>query len=157
MLLLGTPTSHLPSPETPLPSPRNTTYAFVVRSLPDQRPLPQGRGYFHCGFPNHSSISGEDGTSQVPGEPSYPHAPLSDPGGTLKPGHCGSEVLPSAMLTASASTILDFGALSRGLRAPCLRFAARVTHAPRKTRFRLLASFAGGDWLLPGFLCKVSD
>ncbi len=50
-----------------------------------------------------------------------------------------------------------FGALSRGLPAPCLRFAAWVTPRPCKTRFRLLASFAGGDWLLPGFLCKVSD
>jgi len=51
----------------------------------------------------------------------------------------------------------DFGAPSRGLPAPRLRFAAWVTPAPRKTRFRLLASFAGGDWLLPGSLCKVSD
>ena len=50
-----------------------------------------------------------------------------------------------------------FGAQSRGLPAPCLRFAAWVTPRPRKTRFRLLASFTGGDWLLPGFLCKVSD
>jgi len=50
----------------------------------------------------------------------------------------------------------DFGALSRGLHAPCLRFAAGVTPALRKTRFRLLASFAGGDWLLPGSLYEVS-
>ena len=53
--------------------------------------------------------------------------------------------------------IVDFGAQSRGLPAPCLRFAAGVAPIPRKTRFRLPASFAGGDCLLPGFLREVSD
>ena len=115
-------------------------------------------GVISCrGFPNRVSVSGRNGTSQVPGEPPCTHAPLSDPGGTFQPGRLGSPVLPSAFWTASASTLRYFGALSRGLSAPCLRFAARVAPVPRKTRFRLSASFAGGVWLLPGFLREVSD
>ena len=35
---------------------------------------------------------------------------------------------------------LDFGARSHSLQPRCLRFAARVTPAPRKTRFRLAAN-----------------
>jgi hypothetical protein len=37
----------------------------------------------------------------------------------------------------------DIGAQSRGPRARCLRFAARVAPAPRKTRFRWRASLTG--------------
>jgi len=37
----------------------------------------------------------------------------------------------------------SFEAQSRGPHTRCLRFAARVAPAPRKTRFRLVASFAG--------------
>lgn len=48
-----------------------------------------------------------------------------------------------------------FGALSRGLPTRCLRFAARVTPQPRKTRFRRSANLAGQDWLPAGFHCKV--
>jgi len=36
--------------------------------------------------------------------------------------------------------IVDFGAQSHGLHLRCLRFAAAVTRAPRKTRFRAVAS-----------------
>ena len=38
---------------------------------------------------------------------------------------------------------VDFGAQWHGPLTRCLRFAARVTPAPRKTRSRLLASSAG--------------
>ena len=38
-----------------------------------------------------------------------------------------------------------FGAQSHGPRTRCLRFAGRVAPPPRKTRFRLTASFAGRD------------
>ena len=49
-----------------------------------------------------------------------------------------------------------FGAQSHGPFTRCLRFAVRVTPSPRKTRFRLLASFAGRGWLPAGFHRKVS-
>ena len=42
------------------------------------------------------------------------------------------------------------GAQSHGLLARCLRFAAWVAPEPRKTRFRLVASLAGQDWLPAG-------
>jgi hypothetical protein len=67
-----------------------------------------------CGFPNHTSVSGKDGTSQVPGEPQCTHAPLFDPGGTLESGHFDSRILPSANWTASASTLVLFrGSITR--------------------------------------------
>ena len=46
---------------------------------------------------------------------------------------------------------MHFGAQSRGLRAPCERFAPWVTPGPRITRFRLAAALAGWDWIPTGF------
>ena len=69
------------------------------------------------------------------------HALLtSDPGGTGAPGHSALAMLPSAPGTASAPANSDFGAQSHGLHLRCLRFAVTVTQAPRKTRFRAVAS-----------------
>ena len=48
-------------------------------------------------------------------------------------------MLPSAQRKASALAPVHFGAPSRGLRAPCERFASWVTPGPRITRFRLAA------------------
>jgi hypothetical protein len=53
----------------------------------------------------------------------------------------GTAMQPSAVVTTSASTVFStLGALSRGLRTPCVRFAAPVARPPRNTRFRLVAS-----------------
>lgn len=49
-------------------------------------------------------------------------------------------MLPSAQKTASAPRSVSFRGLQRGPHAPCVRFAAEVTLAPRNTRFRLVAS-----------------
>lgn len=46
------------------------------------------------------------------------------------------------------SAHVTFEALSRGLHAPWVRFAARVAPAPRNTRFRPVASLAGQDFHL---------
>jgi len=72
-------------------------------------------GVVSCrGFPNRVSVSGRNGTSQVPGEPPCRHAPLSDPGGTFQPGHLGFQVLPSGYKTTSASTLRSFrGSITR--------------------------------------------
>lgn len=70
------------------------------------------------------------------------HAALCDPGGPTSTGHSGaallvgSSVLPSAISKAWAPALVHFGAQSRGLHARCLRFAERVAHSPRKTRYR---------------------
>jgi len=46
-------------------------------------------------------------------------------------------MLPSAQRKASALAPMHFGAQSRGLRAPCERFASWVAPGTRITRFRL--------------------
>jgi hypothetical protein len=52
-----------------------------------------------------------------------------------------TSMLLSVVVTTSASTVFStLGAHSRGLRAPCVRFAAPVARTPRNTRFRLVAS-----------------
>ena len=62
------------------------------------------------------------------------------PAGSRAPGHCGAATRPSVTLTTSApAMMIDFGAQSHGPLTRCLRFAARVAPAPRKTRFRPLA------------------
>ncbi len=72
------------------------------------------------------------------------HAPLYDPGGTsgTRPISVPA-VLPSAPVTASASTITTISGLNHAAcKAPCVRFAAGVAPGPRNTRFRL----AGQPW-----------
>ena len=61
------------------------------------------------------------------------------PAGPRTPGHCGAATRPSVTSTTSAPASSHFGAQSHGPLTRCLRFAARVTPAPRKTRFRPLA------------------
>lgn len=56
----------------------------------------------------------------------------------------------------SPRNLVDSGAQSHGLLAPCVRFAPRVAPGPRNTRFRLLASFAGWDWIPTGSQRKGS-
>jgi hypothetical protein len=85
------------------------------------------------------------------------HALLSDPGGTSAPGHLGASVLPSAILTTSAPTTRIFrGSITRPTHS--LSTLRHNGHPwPRKTCFRLLASFTGRDWLPAGLLCRVSE
>lgn len=68
------------------------------------------------------------------------HAPLSDPGGPLKPSPYGSSDAAFRWDKHVGSAMKTFEAQSRGLCAPCLRFAAGVTSGPRKTRYRPVAS-----------------
>ena len=153
---------HSDSPSSRLPGlrclrPGIPPMRSVVRSRQDRAPLPPGRGCFLSRLPQPVIFGGKRWDLPSSWGTPMPHAPLSDPGGTLKPGHL--------RLSDAAFRYLDgvgfhnsviSGLYHAACHAPCLRFAARVTPAPRKTRFRLLASFAGGDWLLPGSLCEVS-
>jgi hypothetical protein len=64
------------------------------------------------------------------------HAPLIDPGETSSPCQIGDSVLPSAIVHGVGShDFPSFGAHSRSLFTPCVRFAARVAPTPRNTRF----------------------
>ena len=86
--------------------------------------------------PRRFSRDGEDETSQV--WATLAHMPRSQTPAVRQPqAPSGPALASSAQLTASTPQEFTFGAPSRGLRAPCVRFAAGVTPAPRNTRFRL--------------------
>ena len=86
-------------------------------------------------------IAGGDGeVSQVPGRPSAGMPRSSTPADRLHLATPMQAMLPSANLTTSAPQLITFEARSRGLQAPCVRFAAGVAPGPRNTRFRLVAS-----------------
>ena len=82
--------------------------------------------------------------------------PVLRPRRTCVPGQIPYADTASAQSTTKALTRGNFGAHSHGLDTGCLRFARWVTRTGRKTRFRLLASSTGWDWLPTGFLRKVS-
>ena len=123
-VLRGTPTSRRPSRVASLPSLRAT--AAIQRSVT-------------TGAPRFL-------------ENPCDHALLSDPGGAPRQAFgqvrfFGVSLWPSAVSKASASHDNHYlEARSHGLAARCLRFAARVAAAPRKTRSRLVASLAGRDF-----------
>lgn len=74
-------------------------------------------------------------------------------------GRCPSldaPMLPSVFLTTSAPAQTNFEAQSHSLHARCLRFAATVAHAPRKTRFRLVAHLGRTGFEPAGFHREVS-
>ena len=83
---------------------------------------------------------GDDEASRVPGKPTRTHATRFDPGKVAastasQKRRCD---LPSNARRRPSHS-MHFGAQSRGLRAPCERFAPWVTPGPRITRFRLAA------------------
>ena len=75
-----------------------------------------------------------------PGKPTRTHATRSDPGevAASTASEMRRDSLPSNARRRPSQT-MHFGAQSRGLRAPCERFAPWVTPGPRITRFRLTA------------------
>ena len=83
---------------------------------------------------------GDDEASRVPGKPTRTHATRSDPGevAASTASEMRRDSLPSNARRRPSQT-MHFGAQSRGLRAPCERFAPWVTPGPRITRFRLAA------------------
>jgi len=96
-------------------------------------------------LPQPATRRGVVRASQVPGEPSCGRALLSDPGETPStlPVTALGCCLPLLVRRRLSRRFNSFGAQSHGPPTRCLRFAARVSPAPRKTRFRLVASFAG--------------
>src|SRR5271170_7664269 len=95
-------------------------------------------------------------TSQVPGEPSCSYAVFSDPGRTDAPGCWNVVGAAPAASTAKAPTTDLSGLNSTALELAVYASCRRLLAAARNTRFRLLASSAGRDWLPTGFQRKVS-
>ena len=84
---------------------------------------------------------GDDEASRVPGKPTRTHATRSDPGevAASTASETRRDDLPSNARRRPSHS-MHFGAQSRGLRAPCERFAPWVSPGPRITRFRLAAN-----------------
>ena len=75
-----------------------------------------------------------------------------------EPCHRGTPIQPSTFSTVSASaSSCPYAAPSRGLHAPCVRFAAPVARSPRNTRFPLLARLCGAGFGPAGLLEGVSS
>jgi hypothetical protein len=110
------------------------------------------------------SFDGADEISQVPGEPSA-HVPRSPtpvgPPRSFEPFGLAALLflwrwcLPR-LRRRRRPPRSPFGAQSRGPYARCLRFAATVTRAPRKTRFRLVVHLGRSGFAPAGSLREVS-
>jgi len=100
-------------------------------------------------FPSPLVLSAETAGSPRFLENPCARALLYDPGGALRSGHYDLRVLSSARRTSSTPTARCFrGSITRPRHS--LSTLRRVGHpSPRKTRFRLLASFAGRGLLPP--------
>jgi len=90
-------------------------------------------------IPAHFS-KGDTGTSQVPGESSRACPVLMTPAGFPRQAGTALRCCLPPYPRRRPPRCMHFGALSQGLPVRCLRFAARVTPTPRKTRFRLAAN-----------------
>ena len=92
----------------------------------------------------------DGGASQVPGGPLCERALFSDPGGIA----CARPLRRRDAAfryynNVGSRDFLHFGAPSHGPFTGCLRFAVRVTPAPRKTRFRPLAKLCRAGVVTP--------
>ena len=101
-----------------------------------------------CGSPGPLSRTETTGPPTFPGDPCACMLRSPTPVG---PGNAGRNAHPTAFRRAFRASDdvgshddQDDGAQSRSLQARCLRFAARVTPTPRKTRFRPVAGLPDG-------------
>ena len=144
MVLRPAPTPCRPSRVTSFPSFGGTTRALVVLAR-ESASAPTLAGAVTRSMARGFRVE----TTRSPrflGSPPTTR-PARRPRWDLRARPSSASMLPSASRTASAPTTQRFGAQSHGSWRRCLRFAARVTPGPRKTRFRLVASLgrAGFD------------
>ena len=134
-----TPTSRLPSRLASSPSLGTTTACAPLRSHRAGR-APRGPGPFLTAAPAPPLRVGEDETSQVPGRP-LRTCPALRPRRNASPRSVRDRRwrLPPCKRRRLREDN-SIGTQSRGLHAPCVRFAAGVTPGLRNTRFRLGAS-----------------
>ena len=143
----GSPTSAVLSVDSDSSSsvaPRFVAFAWryhrcIPLRSPGSGPLPRGLDCFYRGARTASLRWRKRG---LPGSwATLAHMPRSStPADRLYPATSTQTIQPSANLTTSAPHPYTFEAQSRGLQAPCVRFAAGVAPGPRNTRFRLVAS-----------------
>ena len=124
-----------------LPSLGGSTLAPLdFRSRYPWAPRASGRGSFLTRCPHRHLSGGENEISQVPGGP-LRTCPDLRPRRTSDPSPWrGQRCCLPLRKPRRLRKLFPFEALSRGLYAPCVRFAAGVTPGPRNTRFRPVAS-----------------
>ena len=122
-----------------MPSPGGTIRAPAVRSVGRQVRRPRPRLGEPVPAPRRSLRWRRRGLPGS-GKPTRTHATRSDPGevAASTASETRRDDLPSNARRRPSHSV-HFGAQSRGLRAPCERFAPWVTPGPRITRFRLAA------------------
>ena len=117
-------------------------------------------GAWYAGSPSGCE-GGGDGASQVPGEPFWSFALLSDPGPTglsLWDQRLDSPTRPPRLTkTRARREKYDFGAQWHGVRPRCLRFAVTITRPHARLASGGWPSSTGRDWLPAGFQRKVSS
>ena len=115
----------------------------VSRSHPRFAPVAAGCAGHGPGVghpvPPAGTCRGDDRVSQVPGEPSCPCPVLRPRRDRVRQAIAAPRRGLRSVNNDGSRDMNHFGAQSHGSLTRCLRFAARVTPAPRKTRFRLLA------------------
>jgi hypothetical protein len=122
-------------------SPAGTVLALLVSLPPPASTTRDGPGFWSPGFPNRLPRYGDNRISRVPVRssrcmPCSHQTPVGPERQAIRRSRCCLPLLTRRRLPRK----YDFGAQSHGLHLRCLRFAAAVTRAPRKTRFRAVAS-----------------
>ena len=128
------PSEHLPASLRRTPGAASTASGVVSRCPP-----PGGLS------------DGDDEASRVPGKPTRTHATRSDPGevAASTASETRRDDLPSNARRRPSHS-MHFGAQSRGLRAPCERFAPGVTQAHASLGSGWRPTLAGWDWIPTG-------
>jgi hypothetical protein len=120
----------------PVPSLRSLFRSRRRRALPTT-----GQGFGLPASPTGSFRYGENRISRVPVRssrcmPCSHQTPVGPERQAIRRSRCCLPLVTRRRLPR----VCDFGAQSHGLHLRCLRFATAVTRAPRKTRFRAVAS-----------------
>ena len=159
----GSPTSAVLSADSDFSPPVPPRFVFLRLAVPPSALFAPARSGRASG-PGLTRLSrppvhprrlagGDDETSQVPGRP-LPACPALRPRrNRRRPASLGAAMVPSALVTASASTRRTISGLNHAAcKASCVRFAAGVAPGPRNTRFRLV----GQPWPVRSFTCRVA-
>jgi len=155
----GATTSRCPFCLASFPSLGNTIYGLCPwSSLPIgiRTPLPIGQGFLSLVTLIQLRRHGASEISQVPGQPLFASALLSDLGGTSTSGHLMLRCYPRADNGEDSRSVGTNEAQSQGFCNHCLRFTAMVTHGHARLVSDCWPSFVGLDWLPTGSLRKVS-
>ena len=139
-------------PRASLPSPRRYHPSTCGFAPSDARCCVHGLGLVSRCPPPGGLYDGDDEASRVPGKPTRTHATHSDPGevAASTASEMRRDSLPSNARRRPSQS-MHVGAQSRGLRAPCERFAPGSPQAHASLGSGWRPTLAGWDWIPTGF------